>query len=89
MFLSVIIPSTISIITVYITNNKINDIKDIVGVTLTYIFAAFIISFTLYAVLDIKNLMVNRRRNFIELKDVLRNININENETKKKERRRG
>ena len=84
MFLSVIIPSTISIITAYITNNQIKDIKDIVGVTLSYIFIAFVISFTLYAILDIKNIMVNRRRNFIELKDVLRNINISETEKKKK-----
>ena len=76
MFLTLIIPSTISIITVYITNNQIKDLGEILFVTITGVLYAWIVSFTFYNLLGIRKFMVNKRNNLLELKDVLRNIDM-------------
>lgn len=78
MFLSMIVPSIISIVTVYTTNNQIKEIQNIIGITITYIFIAYIISIVLYAILDIDKVIVDRRRNLLELKDILRNIDMDQ-----------
>lgn len=76
MFLTLIIPSTISITTVYITNNQIKDLGEILFVTITSILYTWIVSFTFYNLLGIRKFMVNKRSNLLELKDVLRNIDM-------------
>ena len=73
-FLNVVVPSVISIVTVYLTNNDIKDINIIVSNVLVYIFIGWFLCYFIYSVRSAKYLFVNPRRNLLELKDVLRNI---------------
>lgn len=73
-FLNVVVPSVISIVTVYLTNNEIKDINTIVSNVLGYILIGWVLCYFIYSVRTAKYLFVNPRRNLLELKDVLRNI---------------
>lgn len=75
-FLNVVVPSVISIVTVYLTNNEIKDINIIVSNVLGYILIGWVLCYFIYSVRTAKYLFVNPRRNLLELKDVLRNIQI-------------
>lgn len=86
-FLNIVVPSVISIVTVYLTNNDIKDINIIVSNVLIYILMGWFLCYFIYSVRTIKYLFVNPRRNLLELKDVLRNIDINnKDEDRRKER---
>lgn len=75
-FFIVIVPSIISIATVYLTNNDIKDLNQIIALFLSYILSAFIVFLVIYFVKNLRGLFVNSRRNLLELKDILRNIEI-------------
>lgn len=84
LFLSVVIPSIISIVTVYISNNEIKNIGEILVITLLYVFVSLIITSGVYFIFSIRNLIVDKRRNYLELKDVLRNVNMDRVKEEKK-----
>lgn len=71
IFLSVAIPTVIAIMTVYITNNQIKDMKYIIVSTIFFIIYAWAI---LYGIYLIRYFLINQRRDLLELKDTLRNI---------------
>ena len=73
-FLNIVVPSVISIVTVYLTNNDIKDINLIISNVLTYLLIGWFLCYFIYSVRTAKYLFVNPRRNLLELKDVLRNI---------------
>lgn len=75
-FMSVIVPATISVIAVYLTNNEIKDLKIIGTTVILSIIYAFIISFSIRGLNSLKYAIVNPRRNLLDLKDVLRNIKV-------------
>ena len=74
VFFNIIIPSVISIVTVYLTNNEIKDINVIVLNVFCYILFGWFMCYFIYSVRNVKYLFINPRRNLLELKDVLRNI---------------
>lgn len=73
-FISIIIPSMISIMTVYLTNNEIKNIDTIIEISFLFAFITIVITLTFYSFFQIRYLVVNPRRNLLELKNVLRNI---------------
>lgn len=88
-FLNVVVPSVISIVTVYLTNNGIKDINIIVSNVLGYILMGWFLCCFIDFVRNVRYLFVNPRRNLLELKDVLRNIGITNDVKKKKQRING
>lgn len=75
-FLSVIVPSTIAVVSIYLTNSETKDLNIIINTIITAIIYTGIITISIYGASCIGKMMVNPRRNLLDLKDVLRSITI-------------
>lgn len=75
-FLSVIVPVIVSVISVYITNLGVKDISNIIVLTIIATFCAGVIIASIYVLSHIGCMLTAPRRNLLDLKDILRNINI-------------
>lgn len=75
-FLSVIVPVIVSVISVYITNAEVKDISNIIVLTIIATFCAGVIIASIYVLSHIGCMLTDPRRNLLDLKDILRNINI-------------
>ena len=75
-FLSVIVPVIVSVISVCITNLEVKDISNIIVLTIIATFCAGIIIASIYVLSHIGCMLTDLRRNLLDLKDILRNINI-------------
>ncbi len=75
-FLNVIVPTTIAVASIYLTNAETNDLNIIINTIISSIVYAGMITISIYGVSRIGKMLVNPRRNLLDLKDVLRNIDL-------------
>lgn len=73
-FLNVIVPTTIAVASIYLTNAGIKDLNIIINTIISAIVCAGIVTISIYGISQIGKMLVNPRRNLLDLKDVLRNI---------------
>lgn len=75
-FLNVIVPTTIAVVSIYLTNAGTNDLNIIISTIISAIIYAGMVTVSIYGLSRIGKMVVNQRRNLLDLKDVLRSITI-------------
>lgn len=75
-FLNVMVPTTIAVVSIYLTNSGTKDLNIIINTIIFAIIYAGMITISIYGVSRIGKMMVNPRKNLLDLKDVLRSINL-------------
>lgn len=75
-FLNVIVPTTVAVVSIYLTNSEAKDLGIIINTIIYAIIYAGMVTISIYGVSRIGRMLVNSRRNLLDLKEVLRNIQI-------------
>lgn len=75
-FLNVIVPMTVAVVSIYLTNSEAKDLGIIINTIIYAIIYAGMVTISIYGVSRIGRMLVNSRRNLLDLKEVLRNIQI-------------
>lgn len=75
-FLNVIVPTTIAIVSIYLTNAGTKELNTIINTIISAIIYAGMVTVSIYGLSQIGKMLVNPRRNLLDLKDVLRSITI-------------
>lgn len=75
-FINVIVPTTVAVVSIYLTNSETKDLSIIINTIIYAIIYAGMLMISIYGVSQIGRMLVNPRKNLLDLKEVLRNIQI-------------